>query len=442
MRILIYGGVIVNEGRQERGSLIVDHGRIEDILLGDRAIHDTFDRIIDASESIVLPGVIDSHVHFREPGLTAKGDIQSESRAAAYGGVTTFFDMPNTLPPTVDASSLDAKRSRARQQSRINYSFFPAATADNEDYLRSADKRRIPGVKLFLGATTGNMSISKDESIEKVFKLAAERGLIVVAHCEDNTIIERNMKHCKEMYSTDDPPIAEHYKIRSAEACFASSSRAAAWAKKYGAHLHIAHLSTERELALLTGDITGEVCASYLLFDSDDYTSLGARIKCNPAIKTAHERRALINAVREGQLTTLSTDHAPHLLSEKEGGAARALSGIPMIQFSLPAVLTLADEEGIPLTRVVELMCHAPTRLFSIAERGFLRKGYKADIAIAKRQAWTIDKACIQSKCGWSPLEGKTLSWQVSHTLCNGELIYDNGTFADEYRGEEIMFNR
>ncbi|MCD8306511.1 MAG: amidohydrolase family protein [Prevotella sp.] len=440
MKLLVAGGTIVSEGRQFEGCLAVDNGRITEITEG-RAPQGKFDVTICTAGSYVLPGVIDSHVHFREPGLTQKGDIESESRAAVYGGVTSFFDMPNTLPQTVSNEALNQKFALAENKSYANYSFFPAATATNLTFLQTVETQRIPGIKLFMGASTGGMLVDSPADLERIFRLAAERGLTLVAHCEDSAVIERNMQRYKAECGAD-PDISLHPEIRSAEACLASSSLAAQLAAKFGTHLHIAHISTAGELALLGGCISGEICTSYLLFDERDYRLKRSMIKCNPAIKTAADKAALRKAAKDRLVATIATDHAPHLLGEKQGGAARAASGMPMVQFSLPAVLTVADEERMPLTTVAELMSHSPARLFGVKERGFLRPGFKADIAVVRREKWRVDRSCVQSKCGWSPIEGMDLSWRVTHTICNGNLIYNDGAFDNRFRGEEIMFER
>ncbi len=442
MTLLIAGGTIVNEGQQYVGSIVVNADSIEEIIVGSAPPQGHFDRVLDATGQYVLPGVIDTHVHFRTPGLTHKGDIHSESRAAAAGGVTAFCDMPNTVPPTDNQQALDHKRALAREQSAVNYAFFPVATDSNSTFLRSVDSTTIPGIKLFMGSTTGSLLVEDEARLRQIFQIAHDRALVLMAHCEDNTMIQRNMQHYKETLASDDPPVACHPLIRAAAACYASSSHAAALARTYGTQLHIAHLSTAEELSLLGGNITGEVCVSYLLFCADDYATLGTRIKCNPAIKEEQQRRALRNAVREGQITTIATDHAPHLLSEKQGGAAHALSGMPMVQFALPAMLTIAAEESIALPAIVALMCHNPARRFHIAQRGFLRKGYKADITIVRQQTWTVAKECLRSKCQWSPLEGQTLHWQVAHTLCNGHIIYGEGADSQHCYGEPLTFYR
>ncbi len=442
MRTLVTGGTIINEGRQFAGNIVIEGTRIAEITEAGVSPLGGFDAAIDASGCCVLPGVIDSHVHFREPGLTHKGDISSESRAALCGGVTSFFDMPNTIPQTIDSRALENKFAAAGERSRINYSFFPGATPDNTAFLLSLDGRRVPGIKLFMGSSTGNMQVEDGESLERIFRAASEKRLVLMAHCEDNGIICRNMRHYKELLATDDPDVRYHSAIRNEEACYASSSLGAALAKRCGTRFHIAHISTARELELLGGNITGEICVSYLLFDEDDYSRLGSLVKCNPAIKSRNDRKALVNAVKTERITTVSTDHAPHLEEEKQGGAARAMSGIASIQFSLPLMLTLADENDIPLATVVKLMCHNPARLFSVEERGFLRAGYKADITIVRRKPFTINRDCIQGKCRRSAFEGMKSGWTVEKTICNGHLIYNKGVADEDYRGEEITFCR
>ena len=438
MKTLIKYGRIVNEGRAFEGSVVVEDDRISEIFEGNELPCGVFDREVDASGCYVLPGVIDTHVHFREPGLTEKADIESESRAAAYGGVTSYIEMPNTVPQTTTIEALDEKFRLASEKSHVNYSFFFGATNDNFSDFQRLDRRRVAGIKLFMGSSTGNMLVDGEKSLEKVFETAAELDFPVVAHCEDTALIERNMKVFQSIYG-DDPDVRFHPLIRSEEACFKSSSLAVGLARRFGTRLHIAHLSTARELELLGDGVTGEACVAHLLFTQDDYAAKGTRIKCNPAIKTAEDRAALRLALADGRISTVATDHAPHLLSQKQGGCARAASGMPMIQFSLTAMLGLADEGVLGIERVVELMCHAPARLFSIAERGFLRPNYKADIAIVRRvEPWMVTRDIIQSKCAWSPLEGETLRWRVETTICNGKIVLDGEKFDDLIRGEEL----
>ena len=441
MKILIENGCIVNEGRTCRGSVAIADDRITDILEDQKAQpRGTYDQVVDATGCFVLPGVIDTHVHFREPGLTEKADIESESRAAAFGGVTSYCEMPNTVPQTTTIEALDDKRNLAREKSHVNYSFFFGATNDNYADFARLDRHRVPGIKLFMGSSTGNMLVDRYGSLLKVFETAARLDLPVMAHCEDTDTINHNMAQMKKAYG-DDPDVMLHPLIRSEEACYESSALAVQLARTYGTHLHVAHISTARELELLGGNVTGEACVAHLLFTSADYARKRALIKCNPAVKRDEDRQALRQALTDGRITTVATDHAPHLLAQKQGGCARAASGMPMVQFSLPVMLGLASEGVLSMERVVELMCHQPAQLFQIRERGFLRPGYKADIAIVRpTEPYVVSNDMVQSRCGWTPLEGDTLCWRVSHTLCNGRFVVDEGRFCPDSRGEELLF--
>lgn len=449
---IIKNGNIVNEGRQIVGSLVVTDGIIAEVVTND-SNPDTsqYDghEIIDATGCYVLPGIIDTHVHFREPGLTHKADIASESRAAAFGGITSYFDMPNTNPQTTTLEALREKQALAREKSLVNWSFFPGATNDNIEAIEAMDATEIPGIKLFMGSSTGNMLVDKYGALIKIFQSAARNGLVVMAHCEDTEIINANMKKMKEQMG-DDPDVMFHPVIRSEEACMESSCLAANLARQTGAKLHIAHISTEAELNAIYSPtdseqlppITSEATVAHLMFDNNDYRTLGARIKCNPAIKKPSDKEALRKGLMNGQISTIGTDHAPHCIEEKQGGAAKAMSGMPMIQFSLPAMLSLVDEGVLTMEKLVQLMSHNPAQLFGVAERGFLRKGYKADIAIVKPQSpWTVTKDNIQSKCGWSPMEGRTFNWQVRDTICNGNFVLRDGKLNDSIKGEQILFN-
>ena len=438
MRAVIQGGRIVNEGKIFDGSIVVEGTKISKIVEGETSPEDIVDEVIDASGCFVLPGIIDDHVHFREPGLTEKADIDSESRAAAAGGVTSFFDMPNTVPQTTTLKALDEKFTLAAQKSHVNYSFFFGATNDNVALFDQLDEHRIPGIKLFMGSSTGNMLVDRRESLERIFSSAR---LPIMAHCEDTDIINRNMAVAKRRYG-DDPEVAHHPEIRSEEACYESTRLAVELAQKHQARLHIAHLTTAKELELIAGEgITAEATVSHLYFSDSDYATLGTRIKCNPAIKTAQDRAALRQALNDGRIAVIGTDHAPHLLSQKEGGCARAASGMPMIQFSLVTMLELVDEGVLSLERLVELMCHNPARLFEVRNRGFLREGYQADIVLVRPEAvWKVTKDVIQSKCGWSPMEGHTFNWRVERTLCNGHSVYVDGTVDKDYIGQPIEF--
>ena len=405
---LIKNGTIINEGRSFVGDLLLDGEFIKEIYEGE-APRGNYDEVIDASGCFVLPGVIDDHVHFREPGLTQKADIESESRAAAFGGVTSYFEMPNTVPQTTTLEAWQAKRQLGAEKSHVNYSFFFGATNDNVNDFEQLDTHHVPGIKLFMGSSTGNMLVDKYEALQAIFKKAKELDLPVMTHCEDIEIINRNMQLAKES----------------------------------GAHLHIAHVTTAKELEFFGKDenITGEAVVAHLMFSDKDYAVKGARIKCNPAIKTAADREALRKALSNGKITVVGTDHAPHQLKDKQGGCAKAASGMPMVQFSLVSMLKLVDEKVISIERLVELMCHNPARLFHISQRGFLRPGYKADVVVVRKgEPWKVTEEVIQSKCKWSPVEGDEFAWKVEQTFCNGRLIYDKGVFDAASRGEELEF--
>ena len=440
MRTLVKGGRIVNEGRVYDGDIVIEDGSIADILPLDHHFPSiTADEIIDAAGCYVLPGVIDDHVHFREPGLTAKADIESESRAAAAGGVTSYFDMPNTVPQTTTPAALEEKFLLAREKSHVNYSFFYGATNDNADTFAQLDATRIPGIKLFMGSSTGNMLVDRMEALERIFSMVK---LPLMAHCEDTDIINRNMAEAQRQWG-DDPDVGQHYLIRSEEACYASTALAVRLAEQYGTRLHVAHLTTAKELELFGRNprITAEAVVGHLWFTHDDHAALGAKIKVNPSIKTKTDRDALRRALTDGRIAVIGTDHAPHLLEQKQGGCAKAASGMPMIQFSLPAMLELVDEEVLTMERMVELMCHNPARLFGVVGRGFLRKGYRADVVLVRPDhPWTVTRDVIESKCRWSPMEGHTFQWQVVRTLCNGRTVYAAGVVLHERAAEEIRF--
>ena len=440
MKTLIYGATIVNEGRSFKGCLTLENDLIASVTEGDAVPEGHFDLRLNAEDCVVMPGVIDDHVHFREPGLTAKADLESESRAAAYGGVTTFFEMPNTLPQTTTLDALNQKLELAQGKSHVNYSFFFGATNQNAHLFERLDPKRVPGIKLFMGASTGNMLVDRLETLENIFKNAP---LPIMTHCEDTQLINQNMAEAKRLYG-DDPAVEHHPTIRSAEACYHSSALAVELATKYGAQLHVAHLTTARELSLFGHNprITAEAVIAHLWFCDADYRTRGTQIKCNPAVKTSADRDALRAALTDGRISVVATDHAPHLVSDKIGGCAKAASGMPMVQFSLPAMLELCEKGVLTIERVVELMCHAPARLFAVSKRGFIKPGYKADLTIVRRgEPWTVTKDCVQSKCKWSPMEGEKFRWRVVQTICNGHLLLDkDGTFDAQYRGEEVAF--
>ena len=447
MRTLIHGGTIVNEGRKFQGAIIIDDDRISRITEGKGVPRGTYDETIDATGCFVLPGIIDEHVHFREPGMTEKATIESESRAAAYGGVTTYFEMPNTNPQTTTIEALEDKFRRGEKDSHVNYSFFFGATNDNCKLFKSLNRKRIPGIKLFMGASTGNMLVDRMDSLKEIFRTCAELGLPLMTHCEDTAIITENMNSARKKYG-DDPDIELHPVIRSEEACWNSSSLAVKLALHFGTKLHIAHVSTAKEVREIPmenkkgkGNISLEAVIAHLYFGSDDYKTKKALIKCNPAVKTKADRDELRKALTDGRITAIGTDHAPHLLSQKQGGCRKAASGMPMVQFSLPTMLELVDNGILSIERMVELMAHNPARLFEVDGRGFLREGYKADITIVRPHSpWTVTKDKIQSSCKWSPMEGHEYQWQVENTICNGHIIYNKGKFDEAYRGEAVIF--
>ena len=438
MRTVVQGGTIVNEDKTFDGTIVIEDSKITQIIQGHTYPEASFDEVIDASGCFVLPGIIDDHVHFREPGLTEKADIDTESRAAAAGGVTTYFDMPNTVPQTTTLEALEEKFALAAQKSHVNYSFFFGATNDNLALFPQLDSHRIPGIKLFMGSSTGNMLVDRRESLEQLFSSVK---LPIMAHCEDTAIINRNMAQAKQLYG-DDPKVIHHPEIRSEEACYESTRLAVELARKHHARLHIAHLSTARELELIDPSlITAEATVSHLYFCDRDYANLGTRIKCNPAIKTERDREALQRALTDGRITVIGTDHAPHLLSQKEGGCAKAVSGMPMIQFSLVTMLELVDNGILSLERLVELMCHNPARLFEVRHRGYIREGYQADLVLVRpNTAWVCTKSVIQSKCGWSPMEGHMFLWRIERTLCNGHTVYTDGKVDTSYIAQPVTF--
>jgi dihydroorotase len=401
------------------------------------------DRIleVDASGLLLLPGIIDDQVHFREPGLTHKGDIHSESRAAVAGGITSFMDMPNTVPQTVTVSALNDKFDLASRQSLANYTFLIGATNDNIDELKKEGAKRAVAIKVFMGASTGNMLVDNERSLERIF---SETEQIVVTHCECEKTIAANKARIINQYG-EELDVAFHPKIRDVEACFNSSSHAVELAKRYNTRLHLFHLSSEKEMSLLEVKpltekrITAEVCVHHLWFSDEDYAERGNRIKWNPAIKSRTDRDALRQALIEGKIDVVATDHAPHTWEEKQGSCLRAASGAPMVQHSLAAMLELCRQGIFTEELVVEKMAHAPALLFGIKERGFIREGYYADLVLVNPDAsWTVSKENLLYKCGWSPMEGIQFSHKVEKTFINGHLVYDNGVFDEEYRGKEL----
>lgn len=440
--IVIRNATIIDGGREFAGSVLIDNGVIVKIFNEkDENIH--ADNEIDATGLILLPGVIDEHVHFRDPGYTQKADTASESRAAVAGGVTSYMDMPNTNPPTTTLETLEAKYENAAQNSLANYSYYFGATNNNASLLPALDKTNVCGVKLFMGSSTGNMLVDSESALRSIFD---GTDMLIATHCEDSSIISAQTKKFKEQYG-ENVPIELHPVIRNEEACYRSSALAVELADKYGSRLHIMHISTARELTLLSDSpmkdklITAEACVAHLLFDDSDYARLGARIKCNPAIKTREDREALRHALLTGRVDTIATDHAPHLLSEKEGGATKAVSGMPMLQFSLVTMLDMAQEGILPYTEVVNKMCNAPADLYHIDRRGYVKEGYYADLVLVEKAAWTLTADQIISKCKWSPLEGHTFNHRVVKTIINGEIVYDRGKINENIRGKRLKFN-
>ena len=445
MRTLISNPTIVNNGEQFRGSIVVNNGKIVEILRGNELPRAECDEIIEATGLYLIPGVIDDHVHFREPGLTEKATIATETRAAAAGGVTSYMEMPNTVPQTTTIKALKEKFRIAANDSVVNYSFYFGATNSNVADFTKLNPKNICGIKLFMGSSTGNMLVDKKEQLEEIFRTAT---LPVAVHCEESTIIAENSQKIKEREG-DDPDVKFHPVIRSAEACYLSTKCAVDLARKFGTQLHVTHISTARELELFTaGDtkgkrITAEATPAHLTFCDADYARLGTKIKCNPAIKSADDREALRKAISDGTIDLIGTDHAPHLPKDKVGGALKATSGMPSIQFSLLAMLNLVDQGVIDIETLVQKMCHAPAQIFNINKRGFIEKGFYADfVLLSPNKPHTITTADIISKCAWSPFEGDTFNWSVEQTWVNGECVYKEGTINEEVRGKALRFNR
>ncbi|MFZ4704577.1 MAG: dihydroorotase [Bacteroidales bacterium] len=445
----IINALIVNEGQIFPGSVQISKGIIERISRTPNE-SDVFTKdgytVIDGKGKYLLPGIIDSHVHFRDPGLTQKADILTESRAAVAGGITSFMEMPNTIPQAITLKLLEEKFLLASDKSLANYSFFLGASNDNIAEIIHADPCQVCGVKVFFGASTGNMLVDNQSVLEEIFRCSP---LPVVAHCEDEFTIRSNAEVMRAKFG-EDVPIGMHPLIRSAEACYISAERAVNLAKKYGTRLHLAHLSTARELELLDNNlplerkrITAEVCTHYLWFCEEDYSRLGAKIKVNPSIKSAADRDALLQGLHNGHIDIIATDHAPHLPEEKAHSYFKAPSGTPLVQHSLPAMLELWHNGKISLELLVEKMCHAPAISFGVVRRGFIREGFQADLVLVDpKSPETVDTSNILYKCGWSPFEGHTFQSKISHTFVNGNLVYHNGRFDESVKGQRLLFAR
>jgi dihydroorotase len=444
--ILIKNATIVNEGTITRNDLLIKDELISAIGLSEEWKIPAGTKSIEAEGLLLIPGVIDDQVHFREPGLTHKGDIFSESRAAVAGGITSFMDMPNTVPQTVTIEALDEKYSLGSEKSLINYSFNIGATNDNISEIMKADPAMVCGIKIFMGSSTGNMLVDNEKALRELFRLA---HMPVSAHCEDESTVTRNSELQRKIYG-DNIPVRLHPLIRSREACFISSSYAINLAKEYNTRLHVFHLSTADEMKLFSNvaplaekRITGEVCVHHLWFDDSDYEKLGTWIKWNPAIKTRFDREALIDSVNCDRIDVIATDHAPHTIEEKSNSYFKAPSGGPLVQHSLVAMLELWHRKVFSLDKIVEKMCHNPAILFNIRDRGYIREGYKADLClIDPSDSWSVSKDNILYKCGWSPFEGTTFSSKVVKTFVNGTLVYDNGEIDENYRGQRLLFDR
>lgn len=446
-KTVIRGGTLLNEGRRYRGYIEIENDRILRVAEGDYPgpNEDEKVEIIEAAGKWVLPGVIDDQVHFREPGLSYKADIHSESAAAVAGGVTSFMEMPNTIPPATTRELLEEKFERAAQTSLANYSFYLGATNDNIAEITRIDPRHVCGVKIFMGSSTGNMLVDDERALSAIF---AQSPVLIATHCEDEATIQANQAAFKARYG-DALSIGMHPLIRSAEACYRSTARAVELADRYGANLHVLHLSTARELSLFgdgpleTKKITNEVCAHHLWFCDEDYERQGNFIKWNPAIKTAADREALRKGLTNGKVDVLATDHAPHTLEEKERPYAQAPSGGPLVQHSLVCLLELSRQGMLTPEQVVEKMCHAPARRFAVHRRGFLREGYYADIVIVDPQSpWTVAPENILSKCGWSPFTGTSFAHRIERTLVGGRTVYAQGQPDLSARGQALVFDR
>jgi dihydroorotase len=446
-RLLIYNGTIINEDRKQTGSILLEGDKISKLFYGEvpSTIYNSTE-IIDASGKTIIPGIIDDQVHFREPGLTHKGDIYSESKAAIAGGVTSFMEMPNTNPQTTTQELLEEKYKIGAEKSLANYSFYFGATNNNMVELLKTDPKTVCGIKVFMGSSTGNMLVDDPQTLEKIFQ---QSPLLIAVHCEDEITIRRNLASYSSRYG-DNIPVEAHPEIRSEEACYLSSSLAVRLAQKYNTRLHILHLSTAKELELLSNQlplgtkrITSEVCVHHLWFDNNDYAKKGNFIKWNPAIKTRNDKEKLLEALLNNTIDIIATDHAPHTLEEKSNTYLKAPSGGPLVQHSLNVMLELKKQDKISMEKIVQKMCHHPADIFQVDKRGYIREGYYADLAIIDMEKkWTVAKENIFYKCKWSPFEGNEFTGKVEQTFVNGNKVYDNGIFNESVKGRRLSFNR
>ena len=443
MLTLIKNAKLVNEGQVYQADVLIKNQIIKEIS---NEITIETDYTIDAKGLHLLPGVIDDQVHFREPGLTHKANIYSESKAAVAGGITSFMEMPNTNPQALTQELLEEKYVIASQTSIANYSFFMGASNDNLEEVLKTDPKKVGAIKIFMGSSTGNMLVDNKTVLEEIFK---NSPMLIAVHCEDEQTIQENTIQAKKKFG-EEVPISEHPKIRSAEACYKSSSMAVELAKKYNTRLHVFHLSTEKEISLFDNVlplakklITAEVCIHHLWFDESKYAEKGTLIKCNPAVKKASDKEALFQALLDNKLDVIATDHAPHTLEEKSNTYFNAPSGGPLVQHALPAMLAFVKQEKISIEKVVEKMCHNPAICFKVENRGFIREGYFADLVLVNlNKPWEVNKNNILYKCGWSPFEGETFNAQITHTFVNGHIAYEYGDFDETQRGMRLTFDR
>ena len=443
--VLIKNARLINEGSVEKKDVLVEGQFIKKISERIESIPPNT-MIIDAKNRYLMPGVIDDQVHFREPGLTHKADIESESRAAVAGGITSFIEMPNTVPNATTQELLEEKFKIAQKVSLANYSFMIGGTNDNLEELLKTNGRNVAGIKLFLGSSTGNMLVDDDEALEKIF---SSTNLLIALHCEDEMTIKNNLDKQKSIYG-DDIPMELHPVIRSEEACYLSSSKAVKLAEKTGARIHVFHLSTAKETELFTNKIplkekriTSEVCIHHLTFDDRDYEEKGSHIKWNPAVKSQKDKAGLWKALLDDRIDVIATDHAPHTLEEKDQVYTQAPSGGPLVQHALPAMMDAVKAGNISLEKMVEKMCHNPAILFRVEKRGYIREGYYADLVIVDPDlSQNVSRENVLYKCGWSPFEGKSFSTSVTHTFVNGNLVFKEGVFYEDEKGQRLLFNR
>jgi len=446
---LIVNAQIVNEGEIFKGSVYIKKGIIEDIIKSDdieTALIPDDTEVIDLEGRYLMPGVIDDQVHFREPGLTLKADIYTESKAAVAGGITSFMEMPNTIPNTLTQELLEEKYQLAAEKSLANYSFYMGVSNDNIDEVLKTDPKNVCGIKVFMGASTGNMLVDNIDTLNQLFSKAK---LLVAVHCEDEPTIQHNLEVFKEKYG-DNIPIDAHPLIRNDNACFKSSKLAVGLARLYNTRLHVLHLSTAKEMELFDNTIplekkriTAEVCIHHLWFNNSHYAQHGARIKWNPAIKSKSDQQKLFESLLDNKIDVIATDHAPHTLEEKNNLYLKAPSGGPLVQHSLLAMMDFYHNKKISLENIVEKMCHAPAVCFQVKNRGFIRKGYFADLVVVDLNKQTmVEKSNILYKCGWSPFEGHTFKSKITHTFVNGRLVYQNGLFNEEHNGRRLQFQR